>query len=110
MGVEPTQISSSLWGLSNMPFWSVTGPTPEKVMQDAANNFAYDTDWNKLMAVVEKIESLPCGLIVEINGSYTIANGIDQEYYLEYGGETKILNTYRAVVEFIKWYKTQQSI
>lgn len=67
MGVEPTQISSSLWGLSNTPFWSVTGPTPEKVMQDAASNFKYDSDWNKLLKVVCRITELSKGGISNKN-------------------------------------------
>ncbi len=72
-------------------------------------NLLYDKSWDWLMPVVEKIESLDNGVIIEISGSYTIANGVDQTYYLEYRGDTKLLNTYKAVVELIKWYNQDKN-
>lgn len=78
----------------------------------------YDTDWNWLMEVVEKIESLGVNfwtvknkvkltlvgdIAKKLNDSLydTEFEGYDFEYYIE---GTKIEATYQAVVEFIKWY------
>lgn len=71
----------------------------------------YDTDWNWLMEVVEKIESI----IFDNNNSFNVtigstnycviqdSNGDTYESVEDYG-ETKLLTTYKAIVKFIKWY------
>ena len=63
----------------------------------------YSTDWNWIMLVVEKIESL---------GYYTniMENGmcIDGDLVIERWGDTKIEGTFKTVVEFIKWYNSKQ--
>lgn len=61
----------------------------------------YHTDWNWLMEVVEKIESL--GVVVEIRENVCYIETTPVDYYSELE-ETKIQSTYKAVVEFIKWY------
>lgn len=61
----------------------------------------YDTDWNWLMQVVEKIESL--GIVVEIRENVCYIETSQGNYTSELE-ETKIQATYKAVVEFIKWY------
>lgn len=104
MGVEPTQISSSLWGLSNTPFWSVTGPTPEKVMQDATNLFGFEKDWNKLLKVVCRITELSKG------GAATkmlkdLPNFSSDIYISTITDD--INKAYQAVIEFITWYNSQ---
>ena len=74
-------------------------------------NFYYHSDWNWLMEVVEKIESL--GYWVEILGgmhnvcSIGLTNNIESFIYLD--SESKIEAVYNAVVEFIKWYNEQKS-
>ena len=61
----------------------------------------YHTDWNWLIGVVDKIESL--GYDVQIILDYcTITNG-DYSEITQIGGN-KIHNVYNACVEFIKWY------
>ena len=97
MGVEPRQISSSLWGLSNTPFWAVTGPTAEKVMQDATSNFKYDSDWNMLMAAGRK--SMESALNMEAHEWVTALE--------EAAGAFNISILYKIVVEFINWYNSQ---
>ena len=78
----------------------------------------FNKDWNWLMEVVERIESLGVNFwIVKNKVKLTIVGelakklsdslydtefeGYDFEYYIE---GTKIEATYQAVVEFIKWY------
>ena len=66
----------------------------------------YDTDWNWLMEVVEKIESL--GNYINITGTYTSIGAIEQKnrlFFIEKDSlNNKIEAVYKAVVEFIKWY------
>lgn len=60
----------------------------------------YDTDWNWLMPVVEKIESL--GIVVEIRENVCyIETSLGNYSELE---DTKLQATYKAVVKFINWY------
>lgn len=71
----------------------------------------YHFDWNWLMEVVEKIESI----IFDNNNSFNVtigstnycviqdSNGDTYESVEDYG-ETKLLTTYKAIVKFIKWY------
>jgi hypothetical protein len=65
------------------------------------DNLQYQNDWNLLMEVVEKIESL--GVLVEIRENVCYIETSQGNYTSELE-ETKIQATYKAVVEFIKWY------
>ena len=65
----------------------------------------FHTDWNWLMEVVEKIESL--GVVVEIRDNVCYIETTPIDYYSELE-ETKIQATYKAVVEFIKLYKQKK--
>ena len=65
------------------------------------DNLQYQNDWNLLMEVVEKIESL--GVVVEIRENVCYIETSQGNYTSELE-ETKIQATYKAVVEFIKWY------
>ena len=56
----------------------------------------YDTDWDWLMGVVDKIEHDMAW--VKIRGCLVIIS------HIEVVKPTKIEATYQAVVEFIKWY------
>lgn len=78
----------------------------------------YHASWRWLMSVVEKIESLPAdsfhGMFgVYISGNDCIIQGtklrtepenFHPAYHNGYTLETKILSTWYAVVQFIKWY------
>jgi hypothetical protein len=81
----------------------------------------YDTSWDWLMPVVEKIESLGVKFWVKGNtcrvyinrelaelDSNVEWNGISTEFegffFIYFEEKTKKEATYKAVVEFIKWY------
>ena len=71
----------------------------------------YDTDWNKLMEVVEKIERLGnCQIDISANWCRIGYKGetfnCDSRDY-NYKGITKIESTYLVVVAFVKWYNEQ---
>ena len=71
------------------------------------NELKFHTSWDWLMPVIEKIE----GTITE-NGYYDVRPHIDRttivddcfHIYIECDGDNRFMNTYKAVVEFIKQY------
>lgn len=74
----------------------------------------FDTEWNWLMQVVEKIE----GIVITETDNYfnvTIGSGLYCVVQDDYGEiveiiaseETKIKTVYTACVEFIEWYNTK---
>ena len=78
----------------------------------------FHSDWNWLMEVVEKIESLE---IFDRMGRFNInTKNFDENYtsfitdkdedFIQCEGETKIEAVYSAVVEFIKWYNNQNKV
>jgi hypothetical protein len=79
----------------------------------------YHEDWNKLMPVVQKIESTQhpdhgkFGVHIVSNNCTIQAIKFGQHkqgepvpYFNSVYGETKIQATYHAVVQFIKWFNT----
>ena len=66
----------------------------------------YDTDWNWLMDVVDKIESL--NFSVEMNrqeeGDYQCLI-VKKEIIVQTFSSSKIESVYQSVVNFIKWYE-----
>jgi hypothetical protein len=64
----------------------------------------FHSDWNWLMQVVEKIESL--GVVVEVRENVCYIEETSKEYFSELE-VTKILATYKACVHFVKCYYEQ---
>ena len=95
--------------------WDINSPStfPTQLHQpDATQGFwelNFDTDWNWLMAVVEKIQSM--GYWVD----YTKGDVFiyDDEYNLvipnpmHENKDTKLSIHYKIVIEFINWYNTK---
>lgn len=72
----------------------------------APDELKYHTDWNWLMEVVEKIESL--NFIVYIETNYCqLYNATNHEELIKSIYSTKIESVYKACVEFVKWYNEQ---
>lgn len=85
----------------------------------------YDSSWDWLIPVVEKIESIHddhhgyFGVHISSNGcsiqGTNLHLAIDKlseygaVYFSDYVLDSKLESTYRAVVEFIKWYKSKKS-
>jgi hypothetical protein len=70
----------------------------------------YDTKWDWIMPVVEKIEKLGYGFTVDPWGivviDYTTGNEEERVAFLNDDNYEKIYQYYHTVVEFIKWYNT----
>ena len=94
-------------------FWYKSNIATEKQICKE-NNLKFHSDWNWLMEVVEKIESLDCVIDFKITIEYVeiiarMGKGIvfkncifDIDYCT-----TKREAIYNACVEFIKWYNKQ---
>jgi hypothetical protein len=74
----------------------------------------FDTDWNWLMVVVEKIENMEdenrCSKynFEMVQTFVEIIDNNNSDTIVEIDKNTKIQATYKAVVEFIKWYNKQK--
>lgn len=74
----------------------------------------FQSNWDDLMEVIEKIESLEIDKLsfnfkiekdrVSFFYTHTDEPKKQIEMFFEWGQKTKIGNTYKIVVEFIKWY------
>tara|TARA_R110002020_G_scaffold29265_13_gene92535 strand:+ start:3294 stop:3707 length:414 start_codon:yes stop_codon:yes gene_type:complete len=85
---------------------------------DVYEQAQYHTSWDWLMPVVEKIENLDrlagivtinqncCTIKSNMLGDNTIMSKQAGSNYQE--ANTKLSNTYKAVVEFIKWYSEKE--
>ena len=96
MGEKPMQINSKLWSMSRSPWLSVTGETSEKVLNDFSESTMYDSNWEWIMPVVEKI--------CEIK-HWTINATLEwlADKFLQ-DGIADIKDIYNTIIKFIKWY------
>lgn len=98
---------------SDAPFYYTTEDTKEKVIKNISKYSKYSKDWNWLMKVVEKIESIEDGIYqVDIlqEGCKILKKCsllIDKTVSKLEPDTTKIKSVYLACVEFIKWYNEQ---
>jgi hypothetical protein len=68
------------------------------------SDFKYDTSWDELMPVVEKIEYVGFHVLIEQNYC-RIGEELDIRVWTV---NQKIEAVYNAVVQFIKWYNSQK--
>jgi hypothetical protein len=69
--------------------------------------FKFHNDWNWLMLVVEKIESLGHSIIIDEN--WCVIKSKRTLYKKERIANTKIEAVYNACIEFVKWYNEQNN-
>lgn len=112
MGIKSHMYSPDNYGWADQPYYSIHEDTPEKVMKGIVSYVKYDSDWNWLMKVVEKIESIVFSNDVFYNlnilgGCQVYIVSSNMEELVDISGETKLLSVYKACVEFIKWYNNE---
>lgn len=72
-------------------------------------NLRFNSDWNWLMFVVEKIESLGYAVLIcytRVVVECCVMSDKTIVYKNDDNSITKVENTFLACVEFAKWYKT----
>lgn len=104
--------------LNQQEYAKETGCPEEEIIYMPICNCFYHSDWNEIMPVVEKIESIKDDyhgkFQIFINSNQCIIQSINifkkrkNDYYFnEYTLGSKIESTYMAVVKFIEWYNKQ---
>ena len=88
-------------------FWYKSNIATEKQICKE-NNLQFHSDWNLLIEVVEKIESL--GYRIEIVKHICRIYLSNKETIIISENTPKIEAVYNAVVEFIKWYNNQNKV
>ncbi len=102
MGVFDKILSTgNIHSWSDAPFYYTTEDTREKVIKNISKYSKYSKDWNWLMQVVEKIESLDYNITIQYKNCYI---DIDKDLQIYTFSKSKIEAVYNACVEFIKWY------
>lgn len=101
-------------GVNQKCFRVMQNGLPSKNSRLHESLFKYQTSWNWLMPVVEKIETVPVieggkddSYIVTIETRYCVISENGEAPVVEgqaENEETKITTVYNTVVEFIKWY------
>ena len=106
MGLKPVEIFGR-FSISK-DHVSVCCDTSDETMESFSKSTKYHSDWNWLMEVVDKIESLCSNTGFEISSSFvhirvnnnlTISSGVCSD---------RMEAVYNACVEFIKWYNQQK--
>jgi hypothetical protein len=117
MGIKPRLISPDVYSYSDQPFFYTDGSI-DKVLDNMCQYAKYDKDWNWLMKVIERIESMDfvvtiCYLLAEITnedlGQRETPLKTKPIYFSCNNGGTKIEVTYNACISFIKWYNENKT-
>jgi hypothetical protein len=96
---EPTDSDFDCWVFKN----KLTGVSDSGIdgqFYNENSTLPFDTDWNLLMGVVEKLEE--SGYEIDIFGKcIDVSFGPDETHILDLKGKTKIEAVYRACVDII---------
>jgi len=100
---------------SELRCYGFKGALPHPALHDLQTNcglfhtaLRFDTSWDWLMPVVERIEKLGHHVAIE-TGFVEIGNDDVPVGVWHEDGDNKIKLTYIAVVEFINWYNEQKA-
>jgi hypothetical protein len=96
MGIKPTKGVSHKWHYSDSPYISINSDRYEEVVNAITDYAKYNSSWDWLMPVVEKMNNVPEW------DEWSIG---DLSICLV---SASIVDTYNEVVRFIKWYNKQE--
>ena len=105
-------------GTYELPKFGTIRPNGDFKTSFTLEQMKFNKDWNWIMQVVDKIESIEVigqvfNIQIDRNKThilYAPANYSSEKWFenlIIKESEDKLLNTYQAVVEFIKWYNQQ---
>ena len=121
MGLEITKnkvIVPEMFQVEEHPFhllkWIDDFREVDNLPPNSLNNLHFHSDWNWLMEVVEKIESISfeednfINVTIGCGFDCTIQDAHGKLFELSTCEHTKIKTVYNACIEFIKWYNEQK--
>lgn len=109
---------------TDLGWFDSEGVLSEVEQDNCFDSLYFDTDWNWLMAVVLKIESLKyffnSGPFIddstqELTGEYwcainQLSSNLKPENFIDVCGcDSKLKATYKACIEFVKWFNQQNN-
>lgn len=109
---------------TDLGWFDSEGVLSEVEQDNCFDSLYFDTDWNWLMAVVLKIESLKyffnSGPFIDdstqqLTGEYwcainQLSSNLKPENFIDVCGcDSKLKVTYKACVEFVKWFNQQNN-
>ena len=114
MGLRPKMEAPDVYTFSDMPWFSIRKNNPEEVMNAIVKYSKYDTDYNWLMGVVDKIESMSYSIgrhfVLRTESAYVqfIVDRMNVQPFGKWGtcggGENKKIAILNACCEFIEAY------
>jgi hypothetical protein len=103
------------WYTANDRFRTHSRSIPDVSFDEFIEHCKYDTSWDWLMPVVEKIEKTPelfhTRIMAYADENNYLCDIVDSDNYeraCQLSTGSKIDAVYRAVVQFIKWYNEQK--
>jgi hypothetical protein len=119
MGLKPKCERDGVYSFSDMPFFSIRENDIDKVVEGVAKYAKYNSDWNWLMEVVEKIEnfrisdnekSMRFDVKIKHHSCYINDWEIEGKNFIGSGGcHSKIEAVYNACLKFVKWHNEQKT-
>ncbi len=112
MGYIPVQCRNGFaWDIGkSTPSKDLKLPIQGKLITEECEYLLFNTDWNWLFKVVEKIESLGFKFNITTSDATTLQNHgvIYQTLIYRIDGLKKIDAVYKTCVEFVNWYNDQK--
>lgn len=109
MGIKPIQVKENLYSYADLPWFSTTRDTPEKVMHDFSGYAKYHEKWDWIIPVVKKIVECDSN-INKPNGSFTEDDRRTSYTRLYFVNDAltdlSIQGLFDAVYEYIQWYQS----
>lgn len=108
MGIKPNGRNSYSW--SDGVYFSTYDESWEKVMDSICRYIGERKvmDWNWLMEIVDKIESIADYIVVVICGNVCKIEGLTDQFIIG-TGDSKTEAVYNCCVSFVKWYNSKNS-
>ena len=94
-GFDKILSTGNIHSWSDAPYYYTTEDTREKVIKNISKYSKYSKDWNWLMKVVEKIESLDYNITIQYKNCYI---DIDKDLQIDTFSKSKIEAVYNACV------------
>jgi hypothetical protein len=110
MELKPILISTDFYGIQK-DHVHITGKNTDFVMFEFSKSAKYHSDWNWLMQVVDKIESLEYNFNITSKSATVLMNhgAIFQTLIYSDDGTNKKEAVYNTCVEFVKWYNEEKN-